>query len=163
MRAIGIFERIGDGSELRAVLRRRLGEIERAHDSLEPFVKRVMREVLLRDLRDDVGELGQRREAREEALLFVLFVTLHLTREELGDVAHRHLVEDLGARRLAQIGQSLFEAAMRARELLEGIGPLRIVHFFPNPICARIGAASFIARWYDGRSRTRFAYAETFS
>lgn len=73
-----------------------------------------MARVLRTELFDDRSELGDRREARDQRLLFVGLVTSYLTREELRHVARRRLVE-------TQVAKALFEPPVRSRQLLEGV------------------------------------------
>jgi hypothetical protein len=144
MCAVCIFERRGDPPYL--------GQVSRREGALEAFVERDVSTVLHAELIEDRRDLDVRGEAREEGLLFVGFVTLHLSREEVGYVARGRLVETIAARGIGEGSKGLFEPPMRSRQLLERIG-----HFFPTPICWRIGKASFTQRWNDGRSITRDA------
>jgi hypothetical protein len=115
MGAVCIFERGGKPPYLVAIAIR--------NRTVEPFVERDVRLVLAAELLEDRREVRVRREAREERLLFVGLVTLHLTTEEVGDVARSRLVELLSTRGIDERAERFFEPPMRSRQLLE-----RVVH-----------------------------------
>ena len=114
MGAVCILERSGDPPYLVQV--RRLSE-----RTLEPFVERDVRGVLAAELIDHRRELRDRREAREERLFFVGFVTTDLAREEVGDVARGGLIEMIAAGCITQGRERFFEPPMGSRQLLEGV------------------------------------------
>lgn len=114
VRAVCIFQRGGDPPYvLRTGI---LGE-----RALEPRVELDVHAMLAAQLLDDRSELSDVREAREQRVLFVGLVALHLTREERGDVACGRLVEAVAARRLRQRREGLFEPSVRPGQLLEGV------------------------------------------
>lgn len=154
VRAVGILERIRRPYEVRS-----LGAPDRA---LERGGELALSDVTGRELAEDVRELGDALEPREERALLVLLVSRDLPREEIGDLARRLEVGRVLADRMGEIGKALFQTAVRARELLERIG--RAAHVrAPALIFSRRGIASAITRGNDGRAARRSAHAVRFS
>ncbi len=109
--------------------------VEPFDEFVESRVQREMFAVLPREASEERRELDVVPKTRKEGGLLVLLMTAHGAREEGGDVAdgvhvHRRIPRLTGDR--DEIFESLFEATMRAFELLERISSIsrRVVHFF---------------------------------